>query len=363
MTAQIVQTIASELCSIRSPYHAFVHSEGKIVIYNSSAEDELATCSLAGHDLTSMVTTDQGIFIGTTKGTYAHIAYEHSGDKHLKTEFHSIKGVKNKPLFVFGGDGALLCIGTEWEGPLDRMRCGRLAMVGQGEPCFLPLQGVIVAHQFDSRYNRQLLVMELEESAQCQLWIVSFGADHLDLQKKMYTIDRRSTLGDRHEYWTVQAVSREGHVAFINGEILYIVDPMSNSAAMEPLFIENALKELKWGPVCFTSQKDMFAVYCAISGSTALQICTVSYNEGEWKKHTSFVLDLQDKLEGATILESSIARDSGDDDNGLVIKLLLESKEDICMLSALFASLRVEAFGDGDPASFELTYTRVSLPL
>jgi hypothetical protein len=169
----------------------------------------------------------------------------------------------------------------------------------------------------------------------------------------MYTIDRRSTLGDRHEYWTVQAVSREGHVAFINGEILYIVDPMSNSAAMEPLFIENALKELKWGPVCFTGQKDMFAVYCAISGSTALQICTVSYNEGEWKKHTSFVLDLQDKLEGATILESSIARDSGDDDNGLVIKLLLESKEDICMLSALF----------GDPASFELTYTRVSLPL
>jgi hypothetical protein len=364
MAAEIVETIASKLCSIRGPYHAFVHSKERIIVYNSTKFD-LHKVSLAGHDLTSIVTTGHGILIGTTKGTYVQIAYEPSGDnQHLQPEICSIKNSKNKPLFLFGGDGSSLYIGMEWEGPLNRMRCDRVAMVRQGKPSFLPLQGVIVAHQFDSRFSRQFFVMESEEPAHCQLWMVSFDPNHtLDLQKKMYTIDRHSILGDGHGHWNVKAVSRDGHVAFINGGVLYIVDPMGNSTAPKLLFMENARKELQRGCVSFAGQTDAFLIYCTISGLTSLQVCTAAYSERGWKKHTSFVLDVHKEVEGADILESSIVRDSREDANGVVIKLLFESetKGKVCKLIPVFTAHGIEAFEDGDPANSEPKYTGVSL--
>jgi hypothetical protein len=360
MIPEIVRDVAAKLCSFRSPYYAFVHSKNIVAVYNSTTF-EFYECSLAGHDLTSMITTDRGVLIGTRKGTYVQFAYEYNnGDQPLRAEFYNINCFRDKPLFLFGGDGDLLCVGTEWKGPLDRMRCGRVAIVRQGESSFLPLQGVIVAHQFDSRYSRQLFVMESKGRAQYQLWMAPFEANYTPvIGENFFTLEMPSIFREGHEDWSVQAVSRNGHVAFINGGVLCIVDPTSNLIEPEMLFTDNAVKRIDGGCTAFIGQEDAMLVYCAISGRNSLQICVAGYSEREWKAHTSFVVELQKEL---TLIEPSIVRDSGEYDNGAVIQLLSESKLDgkVCTLIPLVPD-GSDALENVDRVDFNLGSTEVSL--
>jgi hypothetical protein len=179
------------------------------------------------------------------------------------------------------------------------------------------------------------------------------------LGKNLFTLEMPSIFREGHEDWSVQALSRNGHVAFINGGVLCIVDPTSNLIEPEMLFIGNAGKSIDGDCAAFIGQEDTVLVYCAITRKDSLQVCTAEYNKREWKEHTSFVLDLQKELE---VLESSIMRDSGKGGNGAVIKLLSESKLDgkICTLIPLDSD-GIDALVTVELVSFNLESTGVSL--
>jgi hypothetical protein len=370
MTANgIVTTAACDLYSIRKPHYAFVDSNSKLTVYNFITEGRYIY-SLAGHDLTSMITTSQSVLIGTAKGTFVQIAHDrHEDDQEARMEVRSIKNIKEEPLYLFGADGCLLCVGVGWEESLGQMRCNRVAMVWREEPYFLPLPGIILAHQFDSRNHRQLFVMTSERPAQYLLKIVSFDADRTPvLREEQHTLDMHSIFSDGFAYWSVQAVSGNCDVAFVNGGVLNIVNPTrdlikerdATEEDEELLFLENAERQCRTGFSTFAGEEDTILVYGTIAGQTSLRICIAEYCEYKWRMCMSFIWDAKDELGNASLLTFSILRDWRESDQELVIKLLSEriSGEKTCTLAPFLPSREIKAWGAVKSGSLEVKYTK-----
>jgi hypothetical protein len=357
MITKTVRVASSRLCSIRNPYHAFVSLEDVVTIYNSTT-DETYRHMLTGHGVTSMITTDRSVFLGTANGTFVQI--QHGCRSVEQTQVRSINGIGVTPIFLFASDGHLLCVGTGWKRTQNHMRCGEIAMVWRGEPFFYALQGEILAHRFDAKQTRQLFVTMSETPVQYQLCVISLETIHGPPLR--YGIDMGRLFDTPHGSQRVHAVSRNGEVAFIDDGVFFIVSPMRGQTKPDILFAANAaVKKLYGHFASFCGEEDTFLVHGAISGPTALQVSIAKCDNGRWESCMSYVMDVQNELQNSSLLACSVVRDSKGDDKSLILKLLSEddSGEDerYCTLMPMFACVGIESLVNGDSASSTVGYT------
>ncbi|KAH7060975.1 hypothetical protein BKA63DRAFT_528239 [Paraphoma chrysanthemicola] len=356
MTMQKLTLAPSKICSVHTPYYAFLHLDDRVTIYNST-NNEVNECILTGHDITSMITMQRSTLLGAKRGNFVQIPH---GSRQI--QIRKIEGIDSTPLFLFGGSEELLVLGTGWERTQNHMRCEQVAMVWQGKPVFHTLRGEIVAHQFDRERRRQLFVTIEEKPVRYQLHVISSETDRSPV--KSFNLDMDEMLMRQQSFQSVWTVSRHGVVAFIDDGVFFIVSPMSGQTKPEVLFIGNAaVKKLHGHFASFHGEGDNFLIHGAMSEPTALQISIAKYDRCRWNSCMSLVMDVQDVIQDSSLLASSVVRDSAEDDKGLVFVLHSidnSEEEQFCTLLPMFAD-GLEAFMAEQFASAAGQETGVSL--